>query len=73
MTASAVVQGLGVGLMVSLLFALVPLLEVRTVKPLLLIRGLKGWPGRAERAANWRAIDWAIVWTTVGITVAVTR
>ena len=32
-------QGLTVGLLVSLLFALVPLLDVRRVKPLLLIRG----------------------------------
>jgi putative ABC transport system permease protein len=39
LTASAIVQGLAVGLLVSLLFALVPLLEVRRVKPLLLLRG----------------------------------
>ncbi len=39
LTISAVVQGLSVGLLVSLLFALVPLLEVRRVKPLLLLRG----------------------------------
>ena len=39
LTASAIVQGLSVGLLVSLLFALVPLLEVRRVKPLLLLRG----------------------------------
>ena len=38
-TASAVVQGVAVGLLVSLLFALVPLLEVRRVKPMLLLRG----------------------------------
>jgi putative ABC transport system permease protein len=40
LTASAVIQGLSVGLLVSLLFALVPLLEVRRVKPLLLLRGV---------------------------------
>ncbi len=39
LTASAVAQGLAVGLLVSLLFSLVPLLEVRRVKPLLLLRG----------------------------------
>jgi len=35
---SAVLQGLGVGILVSLLFAMVPLLEVRQVKPSLLLR-----------------------------------
>jgi putative ABC transport system permease protein len=39
LTGSAVGQGLLVGLLVSLLFALVPLLDVRRVKPLLLLRG----------------------------------
>jgi putative ABC transport system permease protein len=38
LTAGAVVQGLAVGLLVSLLFSLVPLLEVRHVKPSLLLR-----------------------------------
>ncbi len=37
-TASAAAQGLAVGLLVSLFFALVPLLEMRRVKPLLLLR-----------------------------------
>lgn len=37
-TASAVLQGFAVGALVSVLFALVPLLEVRSVKPLLLLR-----------------------------------
>ena len=35
---SAAAQGIGVGVLVSLLFALVPLLEVRQVKPSLLLR-----------------------------------
>lgn len=38
LTASAAWQGVGVGTLVSLLFALTPLLEVRRVKPLLLLR-----------------------------------
>lgn len=37
-TASAVLQGFVVGAVVSVLFALVPLLEIRSVKPLLLLR-----------------------------------
>jgi putative ABC transport system permease protein len=37
-TGSAVVQGLGIGLLVSVLFALVPLLDVRHVKPSRLLR-----------------------------------
>jgi putative ABC transport system permease protein len=38
LTQSAVVQGLAIGLLVSILFSLVPLLEVRHVKPSLLLR-----------------------------------
>ena len=38
LTVPAVVQGLGIGILVSLLFSLVPLLEVRHVKPSLLLR-----------------------------------
>ena len=38
LTTPAVVQGLGIGLLVSLLFSLVPLLDVRHVKPSLLLR-----------------------------------
>lgn len=50
LTASAVGQGVAVGLLVSLLFALVPLLDVRQVKPLLLLRqGLTG----AGSANDW--------------------
>jgi putative ABC transport system permease protein len=37
-TLSAAAQGMGVGVLVSLFFALVPLLEMRRVKPLLLLR-----------------------------------
>jgi putative ABC transport system permease protein len=50
LTASAGGQGLAVGLLVSMLFALVPLLEVRRVKPLLLLR--------ADTATTARRRDW---------------
>jgi putative ABC transport system permease protein len=51
LTLSAVLQGLFVGLIVSVLFALAPLLEIRRVKPLLLLRGLETQTPRAR-------IDW---------------
>lgn len=55
LTGSAVVQGMSVGLLVSLLFSLVPLLEVRRVKPLLLLRGgtAAGPAGPAGYPAWW--------------------
>ena len=46
-------QGVAVGLLVSLLFSLVPLLEVRLVKPLLLIRGGTGGGSTSFQAAWW--------------------
>jgi len=61
LTASAVVQGVAVGLLVSLLFALVPLLEVRRVKPLLLLRGGVQPVGGPRRFR----IDWLQVATAV--------
>ena len=53
LTTSAVIQGLAVGVLVSLLFALVPLLGVRDAKPLLLLR-------QGEAAAQ-RGVDWVRV------------
>ena len=50
LTGSAMVQGVSVGMLVSLLFALVPLLEIRHAKPLLLLR-----QGMIEPPAG---IDW---------------
>jgi putative ABC transport system permease protein len=41
-TISAVAQGLGIGLLVSVLFSLVPLLEIRDVKPSRLLRSEAG-------------------------------
>ena len=72
LTGSAVMQGLAVGLLVSLLFSLVPLLEVRRVKPLLLLRGgdptivtavpfaIAQWRDRA-RAIDWLQVSAAVV------------
>lgn len=65
---SAVVQGAGVGLLVSLLFSLVPLMDVRRVRPLFLLRDEPAetetaeqsadvsWSGRAGRTL--RRVDW---------------
>ncbi|MBA3270283.1 MAG: FtsX-like permease family protein [Acidobacteria bacterium] len=44
LTAGAVGQGLGIGLLVSVLFSLMPLLEIRDVKPSLLLRDEAGKP-----------------------------
>ena len=54
-TGSAVAQGLGVGILVSLLFALGPLLEMRAIKPLALIR----WNLITASARDW--VRWAVV------------
>ena len=73
--ASAVAQGVGVGVVVSLLFALGPLLEMRAIKPLALLRwGLVTTPARdwvqtvvvAVLAvvlivlASWQAASWQV-------------
>lgn len=61
LTASAALQGIAVGLLVSLLFALVPLLDVRRVKPLLVLRqGTMAGGGEAggRRPVWYRRIDW---------------
>lgn len=46
LTPAAVLQGLGVGLMITLLFSLVPLLEIRSIKPVLVLRQDSGGLGR---------------------------
>ena len=51
LTASAAAQGAGIGLLVALLFAVVPLLEVRHVRPSLLLRASSS--GRPRRDAVW--------------------
>ena len=73
--ASAVAQGVGVGVVVSLLFALGPLLEMRTVKPLALLRwGIVTTPARdwvqsvvvavlvaaLIVLASWQAASWQV-------------
>ena len=51
LTLPAMAQGLAVGMLISLLFSLIPLLEIRRIKPILVLRGneLSG-PGRR----GWR-------------------
>ncbi len=58
LTLSAALQGLAVGLLVSLLFSLVPLLEVRRVKPLLLLRSLDTVMRAASREAVVARLRW---------------
>jgi putative ABC transport system permease protein len=55
LTLSAVVQGIAVGLLVALLFSLVPLLDVRRVKPSLLLRE-SGARGRDRDWVRWAAM-----------------
>ncbi|MGE0129798.1 MAG: ABC transporter permease [Blastocatellales bacterium] len=50
LTLQAALQGLGVGMLISLLFSLVPLLEIRRIKPILVLRSLT--------AAGKRRFDW---------------
>ena len=59
LTASAVGQGLAVGMLVALLFAIVPLLRVRRIRPSLLLRqeggsGGRDWSGWLRRGP-WRS------------------
>src|SRR5690606_2457391 len=53
LTVSAALQGLAVGLLVSVLFALVPLLETRAVKPLLLLRADSAPAARKRDRLAW--------------------
>ena len=52
LTWSAMAQGLGIGILISLLFSLLPLLEIRRIKPILVIRS--GAIPDAEHQAWWR-------------------
>ncbi len=68
LTASAVLQGVGIGTLVSLLFAVVPLLDVRHVKPSLLLRNAAGprrgidWPKWTAAIAVTGALVALVVW-----------
>jgi putative ABC transport system permease protein len=79
LTASAVWQGVAVGVLVSLLFSLVPLLEVRRVRPLLLLRGgtaafstdvLPAWWRLAGMTARLGRVDWLQAGAAVLMSVA---
>ncbi len=59
LTTSAVMQGIAVGVMVSVLFSVVPLFEVRQIKPFLLLR----WDLISSRSG--------LDWTRLGVTVLV--
>ena len=65
-TVSAAAQGIGIGVLVSLLFSVVPLLRVRAVKPSLLLRDETAAPG----GIDWTRIA-ALVLVSAGL-VAVT-
>lgn len=60
LTASAVVQGVGIGLLVATLFSLIPLLHVRLVRPLWLLRPESHLesPGSSRSLKDrWRKLD----------------
>lgn len=71
-TLSASAQGLAVGVLVSLLFSLVPLLEIRRVRPLLLLRdeAARQSSGPAAAGSWWRRVDWAQVGAALAVGVA---
>lgn len=60
LTAGAALQALAVGILVSLLFALVPLLEVRRVRPLWLLRDESARTSLGGRRARIDRTQWAI-------------
>jgi putative ABC transport system permease protein len=68
LTGSAVLQGVGVGLTVSLLFSLVPLLDVRRVKPLLLLRG--GDAGVRRGRLDWLQVAVGVVVSAALVAIA---
>ena len=76
LTVSAVLQGFAVGLLVSILFALVPLLEVRYVKPSLLLRQESGvaagidWTRWAAIAAVGLALVAVATWQAGSVRIA---
>ena len=77
-TASAVFQGLVIGLFVCVMFALLPLIEIRNVKPLLLIRqdqnssrvGAK-WPRVVAAAVTCVGLVFMATWQAASLKVGV--
>lgn len=72
-TWSAALQGMAVGMLVALLFAVVPLLEIRRIRPLLLLRdeaARSSEPGRSRVARWWRPrVDW-VQWIAAALVLA---
>ena len=80
MTVSAVVQGIAIGLLIAVLFSAVPLLDVRRVKPSLLLResvraGGRDWVGWGALAALLAALAAIASWQAgsirIGLAVSV--
>ena len=68
MTWSAAAQGIAVGVLVSLMFALLPLLDMRRVKPFLLLRSEAAAPGRRR---DWPRIGAAAAMSVSLVLVAI--
>ncbi|MBO0860677.1 MAG: ABC transporter permease [Chloracidobacterium sp.] len=68
LTWQAALQGIGVGTLISLLFSLAPLLEIRQVKPILVLRSLT--TSAREGSGRWN-LDWvkaiSILITVLGL------
>lgn len=69
LTPSASLQAFGIGVLVSLLFALVPLLEVRRVRPLLLLREETSAPARRRLTLGLDPIQWLAGGSVVAVLV----
>lgn len=72
LTWSASLQGVAVGVLVSLLFSLVPLLEIRHARPLLLLRDEAARQSSVTQPGGrwWRRIDWVQVAAALLMSVA---
>lgn len=70
LTWQATVQGLLLGLLIALLFSLLPLLEIRRIKPNLVLRNESGVNPTDKKwwRIDWRSIDWLRVLTAMVVT-----